>query len=175
MQSNWEMACAMARQSKADFETFDVLRGNQDVPPCHAFHFLQMACEKLCKSRLWATTNPPESIEKSHRFVKSHLPRILKNTLKNQSLASNDLIKLMNKGYLQDISGHIERLNPAVERTTFPENCEYPWIDGATGKTISPLDHVFQVDRALRNVNFGLPFIKALQASISDAVETYCR
>ena len=52
-------AVGYARQSQADFQTFEKLQP-MSVPECHKLQFLQMACEKLVKSHLDWTFTPSD-------------------------------------------------------------------------------------------------------------------
>jgi hypothetical protein len=44
-----EWRVAYAKQALADLLARERLLEHSDVPECHQLHFLQMACEKLCK------------------------------------------------------------------------------------------------------------------------------
>jgi hypothetical protein len=54
-------AVGYARQSQADFQTFEKLQP-MSVPECHKLQFLQMACEKLVKSHLCAGKSDPADL-----------------------------------------------------------------------------------------------------------------
>ena len=43
-------AQAFARQAESDLHVYDVLVTDPSLPACHRLHYLQMACEKLCKA-----------------------------------------------------------------------------------------------------------------------------
>jgi len=45
-------ADAFLAQARSDFATFETLLGHEQVPPCHALHFLQMAAEKVAKAAI---------------------------------------------------------------------------------------------------------------------------
>jgi hypothetical protein len=51
---NWGEA--YATQALADFEAWNEFRKNAGIAPCQKLHFLQMACEKLCKAHLCNST-----------------------------------------------------------------------------------------------------------------------
>ncbi len=83
--ASWQEA--YARQAGADFETFRQLQKFDDwvFPRCHKLHFLQMACEKLCKAHLCGQDAPLENLQASHRYVAKPLPTIVRNVLAKRS------------------------------------------------------------------------------------------
>src|ERR1700736_5510082 len=76
---------AFAAQAKADLEARDWLLRNARLPRCHELHFLQMACEKICKAYLM--TRPgvdPRGLQGSHAYVAKNLPLIAKQFFAQQ-------------------------------------------------------------------------------------------
>jgi hypothetical protein len=70
-------AVGYARQSQADFQTFEKLQP-MSVPECHKLQFLQMACEKLVKSHLCAGKSDPAELQTSHAYIAGTLPVVLR-------------------------------------------------------------------------------------------------
>jgi hypothetical protein len=71
---NWVQA--FARQAKSDLNAREVLLLESTLPACHSLHFLQMACEKLCKASLIKAGADPEDLQASHAYIAKHLPII---------------------------------------------------------------------------------------------------
>ena len=73
---NW--AQAFARQAASDLDARDVLAADRSLPACHALHYLQMACEKLCKASMISAGADPADAQRSHASIAKHLPTIVK-------------------------------------------------------------------------------------------------
>jgi hypothetical protein len=67
---NW--AQAFARQAASDLDARDVLVCDTSLPACHALHFLQMACEKLCKASMISAGTDPMQVQRSHASIAKH-------------------------------------------------------------------------------------------------------
>ena len=71
---------AFARQAWADFDMWHRLENEREgfgewkVSECHKYHFLQMACEKLCKAYLCASGTDPHRLQSSHAYIAKPLP-----------------------------------------------------------------------------------------------------
>ena len=103
-----EWVRAFARQADADFRAWELY----DVYPeavaaeCHRMHFLQMACEKLCKACvLDAQIVTLDKVQTSHGFVKSQLSTILKQELSYKREKSAQIKTVMQhfKRFAQEI------------------------------------------------------------------------
>jgi len=136
---DWQRA--FARQARADFETWDGLQGQRDVPDCHKLHFLQMACEKLAKAHLCTEGSDPKKIQASHAYFARAFPRIAEY---HYARIGNSRGKY--KGVfkpLRQLAREIELLAPAVDDGgRRPDNCEYPW-ELPDGAIRAPAEHTF--------------------------------
>ena len=151
---------AFAQQAKSDLDAREWLLQKQQLPRCHELHFLQMACEKVCKAHLMTRSGAdPLSLQKSHAYVAKNLPVIAKQYFAQQAE------HLPKHGHLirsiRAIAEKIERLAPANDvGGTAPSNCEYPWI-GPSGKIIIPAEHNF--DLTLLYEKAGVTLLKLLR------------
>ena len=156
---------AFAKQARADMNARDVLLADAALPPCQQLHFLQMACEKMCKAHLCASGSSPGDVQSSHGYIATVLPVIFR--IQFQQAFSRELKK---RAWLLQIARHLAReinfLSPAVDDGGGrPDNCEYPWEDG--GKVIVP------AERGFTNLNFlkgqtGMLFIKLVDTAIDE-------
>ena len=77
---NWGEA--YAKQALADFNAWNELQGNSAIPSCQKLHFLQMACEKLCKAHLCKQPGAnPKDFQTSHAYTAKNLGIILRQQL----------------------------------------------------------------------------------------------
>lgn len=168
------LARAFARQALADFGTFQFLERtaaeqSEPVPVCHRLLFLQMACEKLSRARLYSRASDLDQVGKLHTYTEKQLPVILREMYARQfkhHVASH----LMQSW--RELAAAVQVLAPAAEAGgTRPDNCEYPWttIDGTVA---SPLDHRFECARLLREPG-GSTFLKVLEMSLEFALKEY--
>jgi hypothetical protein len=136
-----EWSRCFAKQAKADYATYEHLKHTETVPECHRLQFLQMACEKLSKAHLCHAGSEPRQLEKSHAYIATVLPVILRlqygrmtgRALKDRS----DIIK-----QISHLARQIELLAPSVgDATRRPDNCEYPWED--QGILFVPAEYTF--------------------------------
>lgn len=132
---------AYARQAKADLAAYEVLRDSPNLPQCQSLHFLQMACEKLCKAYLCSQKVEPRFLQTSHGFIADNLPEIFKDRRRRLRLYPlNPRSTLLKQ--VKNLSREIELLAPTVDSQRCPDNCEYPWEDGA-GNVVVPAEHSF--------------------------------
>jgi hypothetical protein len=170
------LAYAFARQALADFRTYQYLEcqvtGRPEVVPvCHRLLFLQMACEKLSRARLYRQASEVEQVHKVHTYTEKQLPIILREMYarRNRSQPAGHLLVDFRR-----LATSIQVLAPAAEAGGWrPDNCEYPWSDGS-GAVVSPLDHLFECSKLLRGRG-GSSFLKLLELSLEFAVEDYKR
>jgi hypothetical protein len=139
-----QWAKAYARQADADLKTFNLIQSLPDslpVPECHRLLFLQMACEKLVKAHLCGEGADPKTLQGSHAYVAKTLPIVLRQQASSVNFtgpAAREVLK-----HAKFLAQEIDVLAPAVKRGgKRPDNCEYPWEDGA-GKLHMPLDWSF--------------------------------
>jgi hypothetical protein len=136
---NW--AQAFARQAESDLDAREVLTAHKSLPACHGLHFLQMACEKLCKASLIASGSDPIELQRSHAYIEKRLPIIVKDMMRLDagSLPRNSWIVPA----IRSLARKIELLSPAVKGgDRSPRNCEYPW-PASDGSVIAPADYKF--------------------------------
>src|SRR5438132_8322504 len=108
---NWVQA--FARQAASDMNAREVLAADRSLPACHALHFLQMACEKLCKASMISTGSDPILVQRSHASIAKHLPTIAGLYL------SREARRLPRDNWIVDairpLAKKIELLSPAVK------------------------------------------------------------
>ena len=78
-------AVAFAKQAKSDLQAYDVLCASSDLAACHRLHYLQMACEKACKSKLIADGADIARIEESHAYIQNTMWVIARTFFGRQS------------------------------------------------------------------------------------------
>ncbi len=135
----WQHAYAV--QARADFAAFNVLRRSSGLPQCLSLHCLQMACEKLCKSYLCSQKVEPRFLQTSHAYTAKSLPELFLR--RREALGQRTLRQystLMKQ--VRNLSREIELLAPTVDSLRRPDNCEYPWEDGA-GDIVVPAEYPF--------------------------------
>lgn len=142
-----DWARGYARQSQADFTTYENLQTQSDIPACHSLLFLQMACEKLVKAHLIQQGGDPTAFQTSHAYTAKTLPIVIR-----QELTIRGMKPSQTKGILtqtKHLAQEIELLAPAVRRAgQRPDNCEYPWEDEG-GHLHVPLDWTFTPSQLL--------------------------
>jgi len=137
---NWTQA--FARQAASDLAARHVLAAEGTLPSCHALHFLQMGCEKLCKASMISAGRDPIEVQRSHASIAKHLPTIVRVYM------SREAGRLPRDNWMVDairpLARKIELLSPAVRGGgRSPENCEYPWV-APDGSITAPADHPFE-------------------------------
>jgi hypothetical protein len=73
-----EWSRGYAIQAKADLAARQVLLQAKGIPDCQQLHFLQMACEKICKAHLYNQGTITTAFQASHAYVAKVLPVIAK-------------------------------------------------------------------------------------------------
>ena len=166
MASSRLWANAYARQAESDWRMCNLLRDAKGtpVPLCQYLHFLQMACEKLCKATLYQNSSPSEAVQTSHAYCQTVLPIIIRMKFSEQFDR-----KLGNRAQIlarfRQYSREIDLLAPAVDDNgKRNDNCEYPWED-SSGNVISPLDFQFPNLDFLKNPH-GRLFLKLIAEAI---------
>ena len=121
-----DWAIAYAIQARSDWTAREHLISSTTLPRCHALHFLQMACEKLCKSYLLTKGSKADDVRRSHAYISKTLPTILRGWLtKNTTVGNKDRSVILAKGC--EFAKEIELLAPAVKAVVWPP-C--PWKKG---------------------------------------------
>jgi len=163
MPTHADWAGAYARQAKADFAAFQAVQPIE-LPECHKLQFLQMACEKLVKSHLWAAGSVAQDIDTTHAVIAKHLHTVLKQCAVSLNFKGAQARTVLQ--HARRLAEEIDVLAPAVDRGgRRPDNCEYPWENGR-GVLHSPLDWRF-VPSQLLLVPAGRGFLKLLAAAIA--------
>lgn len=129
------------------------------MPACQQLHFLQMACEKICKAHLCGEGTDPAALAASHAYIAKTLPVIARQQLGPQK--DNWLMPALRK-----LARQIELLAPAVKAGgSVPANCEYPW-EGPAGDVLVPAEYNFQLDLLFEPA--GRTLLVVLRRAISD-------
>lgn len=169
MDSHDQWRVAYAKQAKVDLRAREHLVALAELPDCQQLHFLQMACEKVCKAYLCGHGTDPSALQSSHAYIASVLPIIVREqlALKSRHL-QKDHMWMVNA--IRNLARKIELLAPAVPGGgAYPANCEYPWV-GTDGQLQVPAEHNFQLD--LLYAEAGRHLIKALCSAVDDLIET---
>jgi hypothetical protein len=159
-----EWSLAYAEQARCDMDAHAALCTHERIPDCQRLHFLQMACEKLCKAYLCGMGARPEDLKTSHAYLKKDLPIVLS---KQYALTYGK--KLKHSSHLLKRFTHfareIELLAPAVDDGgRRPDNCEYPWEDGP-GRLTTPARHQFPNLNFLKEAD-GRHFLKLIGLAV---------
>lgn len=162
---DWRIA--YAKQASADLSAREQLLQSRDLPECQQLHFLQMACEKLCKAHLCGQGTDPMSLQSSHAYIENVLPIIVR-----QQIATQTRHQPKNSAWVisqvKRLSREIELLNPAVKGGgAHPANCEYPWI-GPDGNLRVPAEHNFRLNLLYEPA--GTFLLKAMYAELDDLI-----
>jgi hypothetical protein len=161
-----DWARGYARQSRADLDAYDALCTMAELPECQRLHFLQMACEKLCKAHLCQSGSDPVDLRSSHAYVGRVLPVVVRQQFAHspdQSLKAWRWVL----SHVPPLAREIELLAPAVDDGgDRPDNCEYPWED-RSGTLNVPADHSF-ANLGLLTTPAGRVLMKILRRSIQD-------
>ena len=160
-----QWSLAYAKQARADLNARAVLLREAALPACQQLHFLQMACEKLCKSHLCLSGSRPDDLQTSHAYIATVLPVIFRvrfaQTYQRRLRHDAQLLKLV-----EHLAREIELLAPAVRRGgKRPDNCEYPWEDAA-GNVLVPAERQFPTLDLLTPQ--GILFLKLVETAIDE-------
>jgi hypothetical protein len=159
---------AFAKQARADFDAWEMLKSHEGVASCHALMFLQMACEKLCKAHLYHENQDVEDgiYETSHAVTSKHLNLIIERILKlKEPKGKTEQHRSISRD-ARKLSEEICYLSPAVagDREQRPDNCEYPWRI-REGVYCVPLHYVFPCEQMLKQPKY-MNIIKLIKISI---------
>jgi hypothetical protein len=160
---------AYARQAVADLNAREVLLEAPSTPQCQQLHFLQMACEKICKSYLCGHGADPATLQSSHAYVARLLPIIFRQQLAAASREAERGASWVANA-VRKLARQIELLAPAVDDGgRYPANCEYPWED-PKGAIVAPADYNFQID--VLHAPAGRRLIKILRVAAAELMQT---
>jgi hypothetical protein len=156
---------AYAKQARGDFQAYEILRKHVELPECQSLHFLQMACEKLCKAFLCERGTEPDELQTSHAFIAGTLPVIARqqySRLGGQGRRKH----LQALRQFRQVAREIELLAPQViDGGRRPDNCEYPWEH--QGRLSIPIEHTF-TNLDLLHQFAGRLLLKLIPAAIDD-------
>jgi len=160
---DWRIA--YAKQAMADLKARDRLLMHSDLPDCQQLHFLQMACEKVCKAYLCGQGTDPQTLQTSHAYISGPLPLIARQQFARQAQQGHADRSWMIAA-IRALSRRIELLAPAVKGGgAYPANCEYPWQTN-DGRIIAPMEYNFQLD--LLHEKAGRHLLKVLYSACDD-------
>jgi len=160
---------AFAKQAQADLDARDFLVSSPQLSSCHQLHFLQMACEKLCKAHLCRHGSDPAEIQSSHAYIASVLPSIARQHL---ARTARQIPKSRSRvlGAIRKLARRIELLAPAVDAGgRHPANCEYPW-ETADGSIAVPAEFNFRFD--LLYEEGGRHLLKILRVAVRELIQS---
>lgn len=162
---DWRIA--YSKQALADLRAREALLKHRDLPDCQQLHFLQMACEKLCKAYLCGQGVDPETLRSSHAYISGPLPIIARQQFTQESRkVHTDRTWVIQA--IRALARKIEVLAPAVnDAGRHPANCEYPWV-GPTGAVCVPAEHNFALD--LLHEKAGRHLLKVLYTAAEELV-----
>jgi len=151
-------------QARSDWAVFERLLICKGVEPCHALHYLQMACEKLAKAyQLRNTDADAAELMKRHvgfeRFVNAWLRS---PTIKARYEGRDEQLQQLIK-HAKQLAREVEALAPAADRVQRPDNSEYPWADGA--KVVAPCLYAFP-NLSLLHQPSGRTFLALIKLSL---------
>jgi hypothetical protein len=145
-----------AKQALADLRAREALLDRPELPDCQQLHFLQMACEKLCKAYLCGLGVDPQSLQTSHAYITAQLPAI----------ARQQFVPGWVTQAIRVLARKIELLAPAVsDAGRQPANCEYPWV-GPDGSVRVPCEHNFGLNLLYDKV--GRHLLKVIYTAVAD-------
>jgi hypothetical protein len=167
MENDWGRA--FAKQSRADFDSWKSLNASSAprFPYCHKLHFLQMACEKICKAYLFRSGSAIENLISSHAYTAKNLLLILRNQVERKT--NRPLSKYSRKFHeIKLLAREIELLSPAVDdHHKRPDNCEYPW-ELSSGVIRIPCEYEFPNLSSLNDNPGGRELLKLIEISIQE-------
>lgn len=145
------------------------LKGVEGVAMCHSLHFLQMACEKLCKAHLYDANEGADDgeYETSHGYTSKNLHLIVQRAF--QRVHPNGKTAQLKKlvSLTKQLASEVCYLSPAIGKDgNRPDNCEYPWPDGKGGYIV-PTNHDF---RTLAGMIAGQQYAQVFKM-ISNAID----
>ncbi len=155
---------AFIAQARSDWTVHRLLAGRADVHVCHGLHYLQMACEKLAKAyRLRDTQSSVDELVSTHNGFEKFVGSFFL-TLKDEYRGKDAQLRELTSR-ARTLAREIEKLAPAIDRVTFPENAEYPWERDA--HVIAPCRHAFPSLELLRKAGGGT-FLKLIKRALDD-------
>ncbi len=126
---------AFAAQGRSDWELYKHLSAltQPSLPWCHALHSLQMATEKIAKAyRIRDTQVAVDDAIRHHTGFEEFVNAFFRcSEIRREYEGRDAALKTLQRSALA-LARAIENLAPATDRSSSPENAEYPWErDGA--------------------------------------------
>ncbi len=166
-ESNQVWARAYARQARSDLAAREVLLTDGSLPRCHELHYLQMACEKLCKAYLCNGGAAAADLQSSHAYIAKTLPSIAQELLARS--ARQKVGRRWEVRAIAALARRIELLAPSVRGGgAVPANVEYPW-SGPDGDICIPAHHNFGLD--MLHERAGQTLLKLLFKAAADLAD----
>lgn len=161
-----EHRAAFFTQAGSDWRVYQLLAATSGLPPCHALHYLQAACEKLAKAyRLRDTGAAFDDVASRHTGFAKFVNAFLRSpTLVAEYQGRLDHHRAVCSSSAR-FAREIEKLAPAVDRTTSPENAEYPWLRDRT--VITPCEYRYPALSLLRESG-GRSFLRLVERAFRD-------
>lgn len=161
-----DFAAAFYRQAQSDWRVYKLLSATSGVPRCHALQHLQAACEKLGKAyRLRDTAGRLDVIASKHtgftHFVNAFLRSSTLLVEYRGQLARHQALSRL----CVTLSREIEKLAPAIDRATSPENAEYPWL--RDGTVVAPCEYKYPALSLLSEPG-GRAFLRVVERAFRD-------
>jgi hypothetical protein len=150
-------------QARTDFAVFEFLEQQQDLPACHALHYLQMATEMLGKAHAWKRGLPTST----HRAFVGFLRGLEANRQAQKQLGykgRNANWKHMIRKSVP-LAERIEDLAPALSPDA--PNPEYPWPRAAP--QIAPAEYTFAIWVELTKNATGRRFLSLIRSLFAAA------
>lgn len=150
-------------QARSGHVVFERLRGQGDLPACHALHYLQMSTELLGKAYLWRS-GPQKATHKA--FVR--LLQSLASDSEAQAALGHHGRRAEWRTRLRSaiaLADEIERLAPALAGEGV--NVEYPWP--RTEPTTAPAEFEFPLWRRLTEAPRGRSFLRLIEQLFNQA------
>jgi hypothetical protein len=156
-------AQAFISQARSDWGAYEIF-ATQAIPACHRLHYLQMTCEKVAKAyRLRDTKADVDRLATSHvgfeKFVGA-----FGVTLKDEYAGREEQLARLIRSW-RKYAREVEKLAPATNRATTPENAEYPWE--TADAVIPPCQYGFPALEFLREPA-GRAFLKLIMRALAD-------
>ena len=159
-------AAAFFTQARSDWRVYRLLAATSGLAPCHSLHYLQAACEKLAKAyRLRDTGATFDEVTSRHtgfaKFVNAFLRSPTLVAEYRGQIAHHRAVCASSARFAREI----EKLAPAVDRATSPENAEYPWLRGRA--VLTPCEYGYPALSLLSEPG-GRAFLRLIERAFRD-------
>lgn len=166
-------ADAFYRQASSDWQVCERLAAVAGLPPSHQLHYLQMACEKLAKAyRLRDTTSEVDEITSKHTGFAKFMNSFLRSPALVAEYKGRGAQHQVVCAAAAKFACEIEKLAPAINRATSPENAEYPWQHG--DRVLAPCEYEYPA-LSLLAAPGGRLFLKLIGRAFRDYAQIKIR